>query len=430
VFTNVAQVTHADQFDPNPSNNSASVTIVPLQADVAVAKSVSNATPNVGDTVTFTVTASNAGPGTATSVVIHDLLPAGLTFVAATVSQGSYTTSTGDWTIGTLTTATPQTLQLLATVSGATPMTNTATVTHADQFDPNPSNNSASVTIVPLQADVAVTKTVDNASPAVSDTVTFTVTASDAGPDTATSVVIHDLLPAGLTFVAATVSQGTYNSTTGDWTIGTLTTSTPQTLQLQATVDSTAPITNTAAVTHSDQFDPNPSNNTASVTLNATLVTTSTTLTASPNPGVSGQPITFTATVVPVPPATGHPTGTVEFFDGTQFIGSAPLHSPAVLTTSALGAGTHQITATYSGSTAFDASTSAALTVTIAAAPATTTTTTVAPPTTVVPTTATTPPPGTLPRTGGTSGWTAPLAALAVIIGAVIAVFARRRRTA
>ena len=60
-----------------------------------VSKSVSDATPNVGDTVTFTVTLSNQGPNTATGVIVQDLLPAGLTFVSATASQGTYNGTTG-----------------------------------------------------------------------------------------------------------------------------------------------------------------------------------------------------------------------------------------------------------------------------------------------------------------------------------------------
>ena len=51
---------------------------------------MSNPTPNVGDTITFTVTLTNNGPNAATSVQVTDLLPAGLTFVSATPSQGTY----------------------------------------------------------------------------------------------------------------------------------------------------------------------------------------------------------------------------------------------------------------------------------------------------------------------------------------------------
>jgi uncharacterized repeat protein (TIGR01451 family) len=264
--TNTATISHADQPDPNTANNSASATETPLAADLALTKSVSNPTPNVGDTVAFAVTLSDKGPVSATGVTVQDLLPAGLAFVSATTSQGTYDAVSGVWTVGTVTTATPETLQLQAQVVSPTAQTNTATVAHADQPDPNTANNSASATETPLAADLALTKSVSNPTPNVGDTVAFTVTLSDNGPSAATNVAVADLLPAGLTFVSATTSQGTYNAVSGVWTVGTVTTATPETLQLQAQVVSPTAQTNTATVAHADQFDPNTANNSASAT--------------------------------------------------------------------------------------------------------------------------------------------------------------------
>jgi len=64
-------------------------------ADLSVTKTVSDATPNVGDQITFTVTLNNAGPDDATGVQVTDLLPAGLSFVSATPGQGTYDSNTG-----------------------------------------------------------------------------------------------------------------------------------------------------------------------------------------------------------------------------------------------------------------------------------------------------------------------------------------------
>ena len=61
-FTNVAAVTASDQYDPDPTNNTDSETATPQIADVSLVKSVDDTSPNVGDTVTFTLTVSNAGP--------------------------------------------------------------------------------------------------------------------------------------------------------------------------------------------------------------------------------------------------------------------------------------------------------------------------------------------------------------------------------
>src|SRR5207237_5740556 len=102
----------ADQFDANAGNNSSSATETPQQADLAVLKSVNNLTPNVGDTVTFTVTLTDNGPNTATNVQVTDLLPAGLSLVSATPSQGSYNSGSGLWTVGTVDTLSARTLTL------------------------------------------------------------------------------------------------------------------------------------------------------------------------------------------------------------------------------------------------------------------------------------------------------------------------------
>src|SRR5205823_8851337 len=92
---------------------------------------------------------------------------------------------------------------------------------------------------------------------------------------------------------------------------------------------------------------------------------TSTSLTSSPNPSVAGQAVTFTAGVAS---GGGVPAGSVEFFDGTASLGMVSLNGgSAALTTSALGAGSHQITAVYGGNVNFLGSTSAALSQTVAA---------------------------------------------------------------
>ena len=100
----------------------------------------------MGDTVRFTLTLTDKGPAPATTVRVSDLLPVGLSFVAATPSQGSYSNSSGVWDVGTVSTSMAQTLLITAQVVSPSAQTNTATVAHSDQFDPDTSNNSASAT--------------------------------------------------------------------------------------------------------------------------------------------------------------------------------------------------------------------------------------------------------------------------------------------
>ena len=264
--TNTGTINDADQFDPNAANNTASATEAPQQADLSVTKTVSDATPNVGDQITFTVTLSNQGADTATGVQVTDLLPAGLTFVSATPSQGTYNNVSGVWTVGTVSSGVPQTLSITALVVSPAAQTNTGTISDADQFDPITANNTASATEAPQQADLSVTKTVSDATPNVGDQITFTVTLSNQGADAATGVQVTDLLPAGVSFVSANPSQGTYDSTTGLWDVGTLANGAQTVLTITATVVSPAAQTNTGTISDADQFDPNTANNTAGAT--------------------------------------------------------------------------------------------------------------------------------------------------------------------
>ena len=78
---------------------------------------------------------------------------------------------------------------------------------------------------------------------------------------------------------------------------------------------------------------------------------TATSLAASPSTSTAGQAVTFTATVTS---ATGTPTGTVTFEDGTSVLGTAPLNAGvAPFAISTLAVGSHTITAVYSGNADF-----------------------------------------------------------------------------
>ena len=77
----------------------------------------------------------------------------------------------------------------------------------------------------------------------------------DASPDGATGVEITDLLPAGVTYVSDTATQGTYTDSTGVWALASVAASAADTLEITATVDAGTggqTISNTAAVTAVD----------------------------------------------------------------------------------------------------------------------------------------------------------------------------------
>ncbi len=109
----------------------------------------------------------------------------------------------------------------------------------------------------------------------------------------------------------------------------------------------------------SDLAAVNPAANSISVLLgSAPQVATTITLLSAINPSVFGQSVAFTASVTP---ATA--TGTVTIVDGTTTIGSGPLSNGlATVTPPLLSAGTHTLTAIYSGDNNDSPSNSAPLT--------------------------------------------------------------------
>ncbi len=265
--TNRASVKSLDEPQSSTANDSAGATVTPPLADLQVTKTVATSRPDLGDADSFTVTVTNSGPDDATAVTVLDVLPAGPTYVSNTASQGSFDSATGIWTLGALANGASATLTMHVSVAAAGDYTNTASVTHSDQYDPNSANNQASASLSTRVADIAVAKTADHATPAVGTDVTFTVTASNGGPDDATQLVIHDPLPAGLTFVSAAPSVGTYSPTTGDWTIGPIANGANATLDLKAEVAGSGSIVNTAAVSGLLQRDPDAGNDSASASL-------------------------------------------------------------------------------------------------------------------------------------------------------------------
>ena len=123
-------------------------------ADIKVQKTVNKPTSQtsaVGEVVQFTIVATNLGPSTGTGLTVSDTIPTGTQYVSATASQGSYDAATGQWTIGSLAATSSATLVMSVRLTAEGVAYNRASVTHLDQFDPNPDNNSASACVsVPI----------------------------------------------------------------------------------------------------------------------------------------------------------------------------------------------------------------------------------------------------------------------------------------
>ena len=99
VFT-ANSVSGTAQVNATVDNQTLSVPIQILpSADVGVTKIVNNSRPNVGEPVTFTITARNYGQDNATNIQITDKISTGLKNVVINASAETYNSTNGIWTI-------------------------------------------------------------------------------------------------------------------------------------------------------------------------------------------------------------------------------------------------------------------------------------------------------------------------------------------
>ncbi|WP_197464061.1 FG-GAP-like repeat-containing protein [Rufibacter sp. DG15C] len=268
----LAKQAHAE-VDLNTTNDSqtASITVVP-SADIEVKNVASKAVYYSGEVVEFTISAKNLGPNVANNVVVQSKLPTNL-YISGTVPSG-YDSLSGNWTVGTLALNETKTLILKARQAASNLGSFTSTATLLDrgtnEADLNTNNNTSSTTItISPAADIAITNAVSTTTPTQGATFTYTIKATNNGPNNASNVVISGTVPAGLTFSGATPTSGsaTIGAGTISWNAGLILKNTTQTLVLTAISNTVGAITYSMSQTHTE-YDSNTGNNSASQTIN------------------------------------------------------------------------------------------------------------------------------------------------------------------
>jgi len=212
----------------------------------------------------------------------------------------------------------------------------------------------------------------------VGNDITYTLTVPNTGQGGATGVVLTDTLPAGLTFKSAALGQTplTASSTANGVVtlpLGNLAAGATDTVTILATPSTTGTLTNSVSVKANEVSAGTPPVTQETVVTLYALKATTTTLTATPNPSVFQQDVTFTATV-----DAGLVVGGVRqvMLESVVFtIDASPQpavpihvvngHGQATYHTSSLGVGAHTVVASYSGTTEYGSSTSNPLTQTV-----------------------------------------------------------------
>ena len=356
--------------DSASGDNAVTTTLTVARAsDLGLTGSAAPASDFVGENLTYTFTATNGGPNDAAGVAVSDVLPANVTLVSATTSIGSCAgTTTVTCTIGALANAATATVTIvvkpLAAAVGT--LSDTATIS-GTYFDGSSANNSATVSsTVVASSDLTVSVT-DAPDPVYEgDLETYTVTVANGNLSPATGVTVTDTLPANVTVVSVTPSQGTCDAATPRvCTLGTVAPSTSATVVFvvrpTAAAATAGSISNTAAVT-ANEHDPAPAGNSqTTVTTVQPSADIRTTLTSSPgSPIPSGSPLTYTAVVTNAGPSSSTGVSLVDTLPAGVTFGSAT-------STQGTCSGTTTVTCTI-GSLASGASATVTITVTPPAA--------------------------------------------------------------
>ena len=261
------------------SQNYAFATTQVPTTDVSIGIAASKTSVNVGDTVDFTLTASNLGrqdaPNTRTTFTFPSSLSMAVQSCTGATGSGPIT-----WSLSNIPYGTSATCVLRGTaLSGAGTQATVSAVTNlnANETDTNTTNNSTSKTIsiaAAASADLNATISANKTTLMSGDSVTLTLRAANAGPSDATTTQFTATFPAQLTLTNATCASGSLSSPL-TWNIGTLAAGANATCTVQATLNTTSAtsITANGSVT-SGVPDPNTTDNSGSVTLTVQQVNT------------------------------------------------------------------------------------------------------------------------------------------------------------
>ncbi|HEY6251346.1 MAG TPA: Ig-like domain repeat protein, partial [Candidatus Angelobacter sp.] len=318
------------------TSNTVNLTIVGPPA-LSMAFNPATIALNASSALTFTITNPSANTTSLTGVAFTDTLPSGLTMA------GSTATTCG----GTLTTTAPSSISL----SGATVLTGSScsfSVNITGLTTGNKVNTTSSITStnggagqsatasLEVKADTTTALTASPNPSVFGQSVIFTATVTPVSPGTGTPGGTVNFLDGGSSIGTGTLNNGVATFATSNLAVASHT------------------------ITASYGGDANFLGSTGSLPGNPQVVNkanTATALTSSLNPSVFGQSVTLTATVSVVAPGTGTPTGRVDFGENGTLIGRGTLsNGVATVSTSALAAGKHSITAVYVGDGNFQGS--------------------------------------------------------------------------
>jgi uncharacterized repeat protein (TIGR01451 family) len=198
---NSVTITATGDIDLTDDTDGAKITV--QCADVKVEKTAGQGTIEAGDPISFSITVTNLGPGSASNVTLNDTLPTGFEWTLGGPNAAACDPFDGaalDCEFGTLAQGDTRTVTLTSATesSDCGQKSNTATVSSTG--DVQIDNNSSTATVTILCPDVKVTKTAAQPQIDAGSPITFTVEVENLGPGAASNVTLNDTLPSGFSW--------------------------------------------------------------------------------------------------------------------------------------------------------------------------------------------------------------------------------------
>ncbi len=204
--------------DTDASDNTATasthLTALP-QADVGIAKALTSALESFynGGLAVYTLSYSNSGDLPATSTIITDTIPPGLSFVSASRRPNIQDSSKLVFNVGNVASVVDATIVMTFTVTapeaGGTLIANTATIgtrTTPELMTDNNTATATNTTVAPPPTDLALAKTADAITVPLGGEVGYELAISNSGGRTASGIQVVDILPPGLAYKAGSSS--------------------------------------------------------------------------------------------------------------------------------------------------------------------------------------------------------------------------------
>ena len=201
-------------------------------ASLSLVKSVDKTYAQVGDTLTYSFTATNTGISASLNTLFADILQPEASFVTGSVlvngvSKPSYDPAVG-FTLGKMEMGQVVTIQFKATVNtlpNPNVIKNNATTSFSYYVDPtqqpvSKTITSNTVTTVINSYSATLTKDVDSAYATLGTTLKYTITATNTGTVPLINVNFIDMIPSSATFVIGSVTINGMNNPTADPNMG------------------------------------------------------------------------------------------------------------------------------------------------------------------------------------------------------------------